>query len=52
MCDDTVGCKSLGFCKGGAECYLYDKKIDNDDPQRVNADCVTSYQDCQNGNYF
>ena len=44
-CDKTYGCKSIGFCPRYG-CYLYDKQITVDEPQRVNADCYTSFRPC------
>ena len=53
ICDNTPDCKSLGFCKSAGECYLFDKKIQANEPTKNRTDdCVTSYQDCQGGNCF
>ena len=52
ICDDTPDCKSLGYCSSD-ECYLFDKKIQANEPTKNRTDdCVTSYQDCQGGNCF
>ena len=45
-CKKTKGCKSLSFCPND-KCYLYDKYITKDEPQKVHQDCYTSYKTCK-----
>jgi len=48
LCDSPSnnGCKSLAYCPGSSDCYLYDKKLDGTEPLTARTDCTTSFRPC------
>ena len=47
-CDKLSRCLSLAYCPEN-RCYFYDKQISENDPQKVNHGCFTSYKTCTSG---
>jgi len=46
LCDESDGCRSIGYCAESSDCYLTDKELDGTEVLTTRTDCTTSYRPC------
>jgi hypothetical protein len=52
MCDNTENCKSFSYSPGEQNCYLFDRELTGNEPQKEWYDFYTVYKNCgEYGNY-